>query len=713
MTIKRLLPLALMALPFLVAARPAYPGIIKVTNPDGTTLELRGYGDEKFNYYTDAEGAMIYECDFTGTWKPAVRFNKILTPTASNIDMLRAEVTPVRQLQSQAIHKMAEISKSDYRTTYPTISEEPIRALVILLEFKDTPFTVPNIRQSIDDMLNKEGYNEYGARGSARDYYLACSNNKFNVHFDVSEVVPLQHTSEWYMGRDLFEQDGITEKHRRWGTAIKEALEYLDARGYDFSVYDYDNNKDIDNIFFYYSGFGQADSSDPNTVWPHQGSYQNFVLWHQAYPAIYPEKYEEIWVDGVRMRTYACSNELNHPLTKKAGYPVLDGIGAFCHEYAHVLGLPDMYDTANSGTRTPGEFSIMASGSYNDNSTCPPLFSSYEQWLCRWLETEDLYEGAQLELPSISLSSDPKTYRIMLRRPGPLVKYFNEWFFIESRSHEGWDEYLPEEGIFIWRIDYTDPNIWSTNTVNSLGTPRIELMTSYQGALGKYCAWPGKMNATYSHPGSSNAIKWSTSTKDFEIWLSGISFDEATKVGKLGFNTITSQPDDVTVLHENPGLVTDPDATPIIDRRFILTWDPVEGATDYLVSVTRTDSRGITNTVDGYDEKPVGNKTSVIVSNMSATAWKQDYKATVRVVKGIPSTRTSNEIHFKPTELTYSSVDGIVADGADIFGGEGCVIAPEGAEVYNLSGVKTGAENLPAGVYIVRYGQVVKKVFVK
>ncbi|MDE7380531.1 MAG: M6 family metalloprotease domain-containing protein [Muribaculaceae bacterium] len=714
MTIKRLLPLTLLALPFLAAARPAYPGITKVKNADGTMVELRGYGDENFNYYTNVDGSLIYEINKSGNWAPAMRFNRTLTPSASNIEMLKAERVPMRKSADNAIHKMAELSKVDGRTTYPTVSDEPVRALVVLLEFAGTPFSIPNIQQSIDDMVNKEGYSEYGAHGSARDYFLACSNNKFNVHFDVSEVVPLKHNSSYYMGSDLPPVEGAgLIRHRRWGEAIQEAIAYLDERGYDFSQYDYDNNKDIDNIFFFYSGYGQADSGDPETIWPHQGSYQNYVLWSQQWPEAYPGDYPEIWVDGVRMRTYACSNELNYPLSLGEGRPMLDGIGAFCHEYGHVLGLPDLYDIQYNGTKTPGDYSIMASGSYNDNSTCPPLYSAYEQWLCRWVETEDLYEAADLELASKSMSDDNKIYRIMIRRPGPLKKYYNEWFFIEARHKEGWDEFFPEEGVFIWRVDYTDPSMWPGNIVNSMGTPRVELMTSYSKNGKTTEAWPGEMNVTYSMPTASNAIKFASAAGDFQIFLSGIEYDKDTKVAKLGYNTVTSEPDDVTVMHSTPELANPVGEDGTVIREFLLSWDPVPGATGYMLTVKRTDSRGITNVVGNYDDFFVGNVNWVKIDGITSTAWKQDFTASVRVVKGLPSSRESNTISFKPTELEYTAVDGIGEEENEIFGGIGCVIAPEGAEVFNLNGVRTGADNLPAGMYIVRSGKNVKKVIVK
>ena len=39
--------------------------------------------------------------------------------------------------------------------------------------------------------------------------------------------------------------------------------------------------------------------------------------------------------------------------------------------------------------------------------------------------------------------------------------------------------------------------------------------------------------------------------------------------------------------------------------------------------------------------------------------------------------------------------------------------APENAEIYNLSGCKVSADNLPAGVYIVRLGSQARKILVR
>lgn len=66
-----------------------------------------------------------------------------------------------------------------------------------------------------------------------------------------------------------------------------------------------------------------------NTVWPHRGEIS------------YPGE----MLGGKELCVYACTSELS-------GSPDFDsrmaGIGTFCHEFGHVLGWPDFYDTNGS-----------------------------------------------------------------------------------------------------------------------------------------------------------------------------------------------------------------------------------------------------------------------------------------------------------------------------------------------------------------------------
>ena len=92
--------------------------------------------------------------------------------------------------------------------------------------------------------------------------------------------------------------------------------------------------------------------------------------------------------------------------------------------------------------------------------------------------------------------------------------------------------------------------------------------------------------------------------------------------------------------------------------------------------------------------------------------------------KGIPSSEISNVLSFVPENLEKvenlqeeEGTDSIseIGQDSDFFadGLNGCIEASEGARVYNLNGIETGKENLPAGIYLVRLGQQVRKVVVR
>lgn len=705
MKLKRLFLPALLSLPILAMGRPAYPGVMTVTNADGTTMEVRSFGDENFNYYTDVSGLKIVEFCSDGMWRQATRNGRLLTPVERDINVLRAERIKVTPTASQAIHKMAPLDNYG-QSSYPTVSDEPVHALVILLEFSDTPFSMEDPVKQFTRMLNEEGYSDYGGCGSARDYYLASSNGKFNVVFDVSRVVKLKHNSAWYNGIDM----DPTYRQARFGIAIQEALSALDDE-IDFSKYDLDNDTFIDNIFFFYSGFGQADTGDNRYIWPHQGSYWNYSQGHYGYKDLYPV----LKVDGVEMRTYACANELNGAPPVGSVQPYLDGIGGFCHEYGHVLGLPDLYDTQKSGTITPGSYTIMDRGSYSNYSTCPPKFSSYEQFVCRWIDPIVMEEGKMYTLPSMSDTDNPQCYLLKVKKVSAPAnpKYYNEWYFFETRTKDGWDTYQPDFGLMVWHVNYEMKNCWQFNTVNSTGIPYVQLMQSSPSR--KSVVWPGPDNAIFTYPGADNAFAvHNNNNPAFSIYLTDISFDAEKKESTFAWNRMKEAPEDVTLLHANPSLAVDPSTISGNVREFVLEWDEVPNATAYMVTVTRTDSKGTERIVDGLNETNVGNVTRLLVGNMTESAWKQDFKAYVRVINGLPSSKTSNVITFRAEELTYHSGVADVAADADfiVTSGNGYINAPEGAKVYNLAGLETGSQNLPAGIYVVRFGQSVKKVLV-
>lgn len=569
----------LLTLPLLMSARPASPGLRTVQNADGTTVELYCFGDEHFSYYTDASGSVIMEPDAAGNWTEARRAGRILRADAADLALLRSELTPDPAAAMKT--RMAPIDKNDGRTSFPTVGQD-VHSLVVLIEYADTKFTVPNPRQAIDDMLNKPGYDGYLSRGSARDYYIASSDGQFAPTFDVVGPVTVSEKSSYYVatGQRLWGAG----RCGRFGEAIQEALKSLDDQ-IDFSKYDYDGDGDIDTVFFFYAGYGQADSGRVSTIWPHQADFSSY-----CFSGVNSLQLEQLYLDEKRMGPYACSNELNFKVPTGQKQPWLDGIGAFCHEFGHVLGLPDLYDTVNqySTADTPGSWSIMDTGSYNGESTCPPLFSAYERWICRWLEFEDsevnsdgtlAISGTTVTVPSLARENKAVRLGFTKRRIGYPV-YPDEFYVCETRSKTGWDESLPDEGMVIWHIAF-DYSRWRANSVN---------------------------------------------TPDYL----GVSISRADKANKK------------TAYNDNCDV----------------TWS------DKLVPTKYTDTvntHGLT-----YIRYNPDSDTALFEYNL------------------------------------YSGIDETLPGAeATVAGGNGCVIAPAGARVYNLHGAETGRENLPAGIYVV------------
>ena len=90
--------------------------------------------------------------------------------------------------------------------------------------------------------------------------------------------------------------------------------------------------------------------------------------------------------DGKTIFDYACTSELN-------GYSgsSMCGIGTFCHEFGHVLGLPDYYHTTSTTYKaTLEDWSIMDAGGYNNFGRTPPTYSVYDRFYLGWLTPEQI-----------------------------------------------------------------------------------------------------------------------------------------------------------------------------------------------------------------------------------------------------------------------------------------------------------------------------------
>ena len=519
MKYRYLLAFAALAIPFCLSAKPAYRGLLKHLNPDGTTVEYRLHGDEYFSYMTDTDGMLL-----TRTADGSlVRRTEGGKPVYASAETLRGMRKAAGSHNNR--HRMAPLD-TDGRTKYNTIGET--RALVLLLEYSDIKFQ-PASPQDIADMLNKPGYNKYGCNGSARDYYFDNSGGKFTPVFDVARVVTLPNTSKYYTGPE------DNSKYVNFREAIKYALEELDAE-IDYAKYDCDGDGVVDAVYIFYAGYGQADTPlDGQVIWPHQG-------WLTGYS-----------FDGVRFGQYACSNELNGQRHYAEKDMYVDGPGTFIHEYGHVLGMPDIYDPLyQDDTVTVGPWDVMDIGCYNNEGYCPPNLSTYEKWVYRWIEYDFAASNTHYDLKSIQ---DGGTGLVIPVQCGSASGDNSEYFILESRSNTGWDTYIGDyyggvPGLLVWHIDYNN-EIWKANRVNSTpGHPGCFLVTA-DGTADPFKEnvpedyryfpiaphFPGKYNRTSISPDGEICLRtYLNGGAPMDVTISDIKYDDATRTSSFGYN---------------------------------------------------------------------------------------------------------------------------------------------------------------------------------
>ena len=444
-----------------VKAVPAYPGLLTKTQSDGSVVSYYLYGDENFAFSSSEDGYLIalndagifeyaelndqYEIVPVGIKvsnlaQRSVRENRYLK-RALKISDLSFQLGQLERIARENAQRRMRTEQGAPVKRYP-LRGEPT-SLVILANFQDVAFTSATAQADFTAMLNEEGYSVNKSTGSARDFFRASSNNIFNPKFVVVGPYTLPKEMEYY-GKDS--GDGANRYEVNSAQLIIDACKAADA-DVDFSKYDTDGDGNVDNVFIYYAGYNQAEGADENTVWPHRSEVftkQNF--------------------DGVLLRDYACTSELIGDGSRGA---VMCGIGTFCHEFGHVLGLPDFYVTDYGHNKpTLGDWDTMDHGNYNNGGKTPPSYSSYERFFLGWL-TPTILEAGKFEIEPLVISNtayilSKETPNLDGANPNP-----NEFFMIENRQRIGWDSVgLVGEGLLITHIDY-NKSAWFSNTPNN------------------------------------------------------------------------------------------------------------------------------------------------------------------------------------------------------------------------------------------------------
>lgn len=521
-------------------ARPAYPGKLSVTLPNGKQVVLTHRGDEHISFFTDEEGNAYRRSANQGG------FEQI------NMD----EVREIWQSRLTRANKARSIraAKRIGKPAGNLIGTK--KGLVILMQYADYSFVTKNVKAVFQDYFNKTGYTDYGMAGSVRDYFKAQSYGLFDLEFDVVGPYTAAHSMVYYGAHNGNEHDIRPEE------LIKEACEMADA-DVNFADYDWDNDGEVNQVFVVYAGYGEnydntADNIFANCLWPHE--------WNLKYAGI------NLRLDGKDITTYACSCELDGIEGTN-----LDGIGAACHEFSHCLGLPDFYDSRGDNYGM-GSWDVMDQGNYNNNSRTPAGYTSYERMFAGWFSPTELNTMTRIEGMK-PLTESPEAYILYNENNR------NEYYLLENRQFDGFDKAIPGHGLLVLHVDY-DETVWKDNLVNTnTGHPRMT-----------YIPADNKLNYNTQSNDPFPSSKGVTSLTNYTTPAATLFNDntDGRKLMNKPIDHITESEDGlISFVACRPELpIPEPGEGQEIEGEaaFTVTWPAVSGAIGYEVEVTEIGS---------------------------------------------------------------------------------------------------------------------------
>ena len=479
-------------------AAPARPVACTLTLEDGSTVRATMCGDEYGRYWVGAAGEFYTEVA-NGTYRRVPQ---------ADVERARKAAEQERVMRSPGKKNLAP------------------RGLVILANFLDVHFQPGNTQAEMDSALNGQIYTYHKSFASAAQYFHDQSMGQYNPQFDVVGPVQLPDSLKYY-GRNT---GGNGSDAKAPDMVFKACSIASQINGVNFANYDNDNDGYLDFVFIIYAGYGENDSGDPQTR-----TYVDSLIWAASWtmsgavgagktslPTNAPKS--AYTFQGKTIGSYAYSSELNYFNTitfPTEGYdvehPLRAGINVFCHEFSHVLGLPDLYETLSPhGTNynkclTPGNWNLMDVGTYNSDGYVPPAYAPMERWWLGWGAPTLLADSANITLPA----DNQTAYYITKNGTAATATTADTIFYVENRQQTGWDQGLPGHGMVIWRVVFAS-GAWSGNSMNNTAdkprylhiaadsTYTYNTRTGLQGDAGD--PFPGTKNVTEYLPFAGSPI---------------------------------------------------------------------------------------------------------------------------------------------------------------------------------------------------------------
>ena len=397
---------------------------------------------------------------------PAADETRAARPATSRADNLPGPLTAQRNdLRKQAIEKVAkgkaransdgvvEVAPGKFAETTTTRQD---KIFTILAQFGDQSAgrygtvpgplhnEIPEPDRTVDNSTewapdyDKAFYENHfnGDGDSMRTFYEALSNGRYSVTNTVTDWVTVPYNASWY-GDNARENNGgawdfITDSGNAWWDsqiAAGKTPAEIDASLAQFDVWDrndwdHDGNFDeadgyIDHFQAVHAGEGEdagGGAQGEDAIWSHRW-YVNGDDYGLTGPQVGDTQNK---AGGARI------GQSKYWLGDYTTEPENGGLGVFCHEFGHDLGLPDFYDT-NGGENSTAYWTLMSSGSWLGHGattnegigTHPGLMGADEKLFLGWLDysTVPLGTSGDYTLNPAALQVDGKDQAVRVDLP--------------------------------------------------------------------------------------------------------------------------------------------------------------------------------------------------------------------------------------------------------------------------------------------------------
>ncbi|MDE6158566.1 MAG: M6 family metalloprotease domain-containing protein [Bacteroidaceae bacterium] len=267
--------IGLMARPHFCMAGIAYPYPISVKTDKGETY-ITLCGDEYCKYgFTEDGYAIVQDSDgwyFTSTNEEGnvqKSVYRIEAPEYRSKELRNFLSKQEKGLRPLPIDKYANERKIRRSKTKKLVIGNR-KALVVLMQFPDVGFT--KTVADFNNLFNQRNYSADGATGSVSDYYSFVSHGQLNLVSDVFGPYTARHEMSYY-GQNV----GMGGADKNPYALFQEALSFICSQT-DLAEYDADGDGYVDNMHIIYAGYGEEAGASSNAIWAHEMTFSEINL---------------------------------------------------------------------------------------------------------------------------------------------------------------------------------------------------------------------------------------------------------------------------------------------------------------------------------------------------------------------------------------------------------------------------------------------------